>query len=185
MAELGKLDHLKEQAVAGDSATPLSTDAPASPEPYPIFRGTFSHSIDDKGRVSIPSTFRQILTDGGQDTVVLTNYVSDGARCLEGFTLDAWRRFEQKLLQRSRFDPRVRTLENYYLARAALCVIDSSGRVNIPAHLRTYAGLEREVVFSASLHGFRVWDKRVSDLVFREAETALLEDPALFVDVDI
>ncbi len=55
----------------------------------------------------------------------------------------------------------------------------------LPPYLREYAGFEKEVVFTPSLHGFRLWDKRVWELVFREAEALLLEDPALFADVDL
>jgi MraZ protein len=149
-----------------------------------VFRGSFEHALDDKGRVSLPSPFRQVLKGQAENTVVLTNFITDGARCLEGFSLGSWRQFEAKLAKRSRFDPQVRKLENFYLARAALCSLDASGRITIPANLRIYAGLSRDVVFTASLHGFRVWDKRVNDLVFREAEAALLENPGLFIDVD-
>lgn len=149
------------------------------------FRGSFEHCLDDKGRVSLPATFRQALKEAEISTVVLTNFITDGARCLEGFSLNAWKEFESKMKERSRFDPQVRKLENFYLARAAECQIDKSGRINIAQHLRQYAGFERDVVFTASLHGFRIWDARVWELVFREAETALLEDPALFMNVDI
>jgi MraZ protein len=148
------------------------------------FRGVFQHSLDEKGRVSFPAEFRQALQASGDESVVLTNFLSDGARCLEGYSLTSWKRFEQKLRQRSRFDPQVRKLENFYLSRSQVVLLDANGRVNIPPHLRTYAGLERDVVFSSSVHGFRIWDKRVWDLVFQEAEAALLENPALFLDVD-
>lgn len=148
------------------------------------FLGNFEHSLDEKGRISLPSAFRQVLTEAEETTIVLTNFVCDGARCLDGFPLAAWREFEGRLAARSRFDPQLRTLENYYVARAAMCQIDGSGRINIPAHLRVYAGLKRDVTFTASMHGFRVWDTRVWELVFQEAESALLEDPSLFVDVD-
>lgn len=156
------------------------------PEPQDlVFRGSFIHCLDEKGRISIPAPFRQIMSEQNQDTVVLTNFITDGARCLDGFALGSWKTFEAKLATRSRFDPQVRKLENYYLARASVCPIDTSGRVNIPPHLRQYAGLEREVAFTASLHGFRIWDKRVWDLLFQEAESALLENPSLFTDIDI
>ncbi len=148
------------------------------------FLGNFQHSLDEKGRVSLPAFFRQVLGDSRGNSVVLTNFVCDGARCLDGFPLPAWREFESRLAQRSRFDPQLRKLENYYVARAAHCQLDGSGRINIPNHLRSYAGLEREVTFTASMHGFRIWDTRAWDLVFQEAETALLEDPSLFIDVD-
>lgn len=146
------------------------------------FRGNFLHSLDDKGRVSLPAVFRQRLEES--TSVVLTNFVCDGARCLDGFTLPHWEKFEEKLRQRSQFDPKVRKLENYYLARAAECSVDGNGRIHIPQHLRSYASLEREVIFASTLQGFRIWERRVWDLVFREAEQALLDNPGLFVDVD-
>jgi len=149
------------------------------------FFGSFAHALDDKGRVSLPASFRQVIEETGQGTVVLTNYVTDGARCLDGFSQSGWLEFEAKLRRRSRFDPKVRKLENFYLARAAVCPVDQNGRINIPPYLRQYAGFEREIVFTATLSGFRVWDSRVWDLIFREAEQALMDDPTLFEDVDI
>lgn len=137
--------------------------------------------MDKKGRVSLPATFRARLQ---AEPIVLTNFVSDGARCLEGYGLSRWEGFEQKLRKKSRFDPKLRQLENYYLARATTCEVDASGRITVAPHLRTYAALERDVVFTSTLNGFRVWDARVWDVIFSEAEQALLSDPALFVELD-
>ena len=148
------------------------------------FMGSFQHALDEKGRVSLPKAFRELLAKESSSSIVLTNFICDGARCLDGFPEASWKEFETRIRSRSRFCPQARKLENFYVARAALCPIDASGRVNIPSHLRNYASLEREVTFTASMHGFRVWDTRVWDFVFSEAESALLEDPSLFVDVD-
>lgn len=153
--------------------------------PFVSFRGNCTHSVDDKGRVSLPSDFRRVLSDRGQASVVITNYISEGARCIEGFALDAWEEFETKLREKSRFGSKLQRLENFYLSRASECPIDSNGRILIPAYLRTYGGVERDVVFTASIHGFRIWDKRVWDVIFAASEQALLENPDLFSDVDI
>jgi MraZ protein len=149
-----------------------------------FFRGSFEHSVDEKGRISIPAPFRQVIAQRGDSVLVITNFICDGARCIEAFPLSGWVAFEDKLVERSRFDPQLKQLENFYLARAVECAIDPSGRVTIPAHLRSYAGLEQTAVFTACLEGFRVWDKRVWELVFREAESALLDNPGLFLNVD-
>ena len=149
------------------------------------FRGHFSHSLDPKGRVSLPSEFRRVLDETGSKGIVLTNYISDGSRCLEGFTTKSWQLFEQKLREKSRFSAKLQKLENFYLSRASECMIDSSGRVSIPQYLRNYATIERDVTFTSSIHGFRIWDSRVWNLIFNEAETALLNDPNLFADVDL
>ena len=158
---------------SGESLSPLS------------FRGNFTHAIDGKGRISLPAEFRRVLSSHGEKSVVLTNYISDEARCLEGFSLTAWREFEAKLRQKSRFNAKLQKLENFYLSRAAECLIDTAGRILLPTHLRSYAGLEKEVTFTSSIYGFRLWDKRVWDHIFASAEQALLKNPNLFSDVDI
>jgi MraZ protein len=149
------------------------------------FLGNHSHNLDEKGRVNLTAEFRRVLNDSKEESVVLTNYISDGSRCLEGFALSAWQEFEKKLRAKSRFDPKLQKLENYYLSRAAHCSIDGGGRILIPAYLRGYAGLEREIVFTSSIHGFRVWDSRVWDLIFSQAEEALVSNPELFAEVDL
>ncbi len=159
--------------------------APSRVASYPAFRGNFSHSIDDKGRVSLPAEFRRALTASGELSIVLTNYISEGSRCLEGFGLKAWIDFEAKLRAKSRFSAKLQKLENFYLSRASECPIDSAGRILLPAYLRQYAGLEREITFTSSIHGFRVWDKRVWDVTFASAEQALMANPDQFSDIDI
>jgi MraZ protein len=151
----------------------------------PAFRGNFSHTFDEKGRINLPAEFRRILNEYGEDRIVLTNYISDGARCLEGFGLKAWEDFERKLREKSRFSAKLQKLENFYLSRVSECPIDGSGRILIPAYLRAYAGIEREATFTSSIHGFRVWDKRVWEVIFSQAESALLKNPDLFSDVDL
>lgn len=161
-------------------ASESSTDSPQL-----SFRGNFNHSVDQKGRVSLPADFRRVLSAAGESSVVLTNYISDGARCLEGFGLQAWVDFENRLRAKSRFSAKLQRLENFYLSRAAECPVDGTGRILLPAHLRAYAGLEKEVTFTSSIHGFRVWDARVWKVTFAAAEEALMENPDLFADVDI
>ena len=172
------------QGAGGDAESAGVADLELQPGER-VFRGVFSHAVDEKGRISLPAEFRKVLAPEDKGTIVVTNFISDGTRCLDGFSLSAWRRFERKLAERSRFNPQVRKVENFYVARASLCELDGSGRILIPAYLRSYAGLEKDVTFTSSSHGFRLWDRRVWELVFQEAESALLEDPSLFSDVDL
>ena len=149
------------------------------------FRGNSVHTVDDKGRVSLPAGFRRALQGEATQSIVLTNYLSEGSRCIEGFSLREWEDFEARLREKSRFGSKLQQLENFYLSRASECVADSNGRILVPSYLRGYAGLEREVVFTASIHGFRMWDKRVWDSIFEASEQALLANPDLFADVDL
>ena len=153
--------------------------------PIVSFRGNCIHSLDDKGRVSLPSEFRRVLGEGERRGVVLTNYISEGSRCIEGFSLAVWEDFEARLREKSRFSSKLQRLENFYLSRASECAIDNNGRILVPTYLRGYAGLDKEVVFTASIHGFRMWDKRVWDAIFAASEQALLENPDLFADIDL
>lgn len=161
--------------VTDDSSTAVSS---------PSFYGSFEHTLDTKGRVALPSSFRALLKPEDENSVVITNFITEGVRCLDGFSMTAWRDFEKKLRERGRFNPSVRKLETFYFSRAAVCVCDSNGRINIPMHLREYAGIEKELVFTASLHGFRIWRKQVWSMVFSQAEEMLLEDPSLFEGID-
>jgi MraZ protein len=155
------------------------------PESPLAFRGNFDHTVDAKGRVSLPSEFRQILESQKERSIVLTNYISDGSRCLEGFSLSAWTDFEGKLRSKSRFSAKLQKLENFYLSRAAECAVDGAGRILIPNHLRIYAGLEKDITFTSSIHGFRIWDSRVWEHIFNTAEEALMSNPDIFSDVDL
>ncbi len=149
------------------------------------FHGNFTHTIDSKFRVNLPADYRRTLLDASESSVVVTNYISEGSRCLEGFSRSSWLEFEKKLRAKSRFDSTLQRLENFYLSRAFECQIDKSGRILIPEYLRNYAGITKDVTFTSSIHGFRIWDSRVWDYVFTEAEQALLENPNLFAEVDI
>ena len=183
---VGKEDtKIEGEEVHTSKAEPSVASSAAAIVRRPVFRGNFTYAVDEKGRVSLPADFRRVLTSAGDMSVVLTNYVSEGARCIEGFSLKSWVEFEDRLRAKSRFSPKLQKLENFYLSRATECAVDGAGRILLPVHLRSYAGLEREVTFTTSVHGFRLWDKRVWEVTFASAEQALLENPEIFSDIDI
>jgi MraZ protein len=174
----------EKESIASDVVS--APAKPSSKNPlFVSFRGNCVHTLDDKGRISLPSEFRRVLGDSERRGVVLTNYLSEGSRCIEGFSLDVWEDFESRLREKSRFSSKLQRLENFYLSRASECAIDGNGRILVPTYLRGYAGLDKEVVFTASIHGFRMWDKRVWDSIFAASEQALLENPDLFADIDL
>ena len=174
--ESGTLPSLDSFLTQGDSASDFRSSS--------SFFGSYTHQLDAKGRVSLPASFRTKLEALPEKSLVLTNYLCDGARCLEAFPIQTWQIFENRLRDLSRFDSKLKTLENFYFSRAALSSPDSSGRISVPTHLRTYAGLKDNVCFTAGLRGFRVWDQKVWDHVFSKVETALLNDPDLFKNID-
>lgn len=142
-----------------------------------MFRGTFEHTIDDKGRVSVPSRFREVLQASNDERVVITNYFVGTLRCLEVYGVAAWQQLEERLQEKPQFDPRLVRFQNYYVAAAQDCVIDKQGRILLPPSLREYAGLDRDVVFTSGGAKFRIWDLVQWKKVFGDAERELMERP--------
>ncbi len=143
-----------------------------------MFRGKYPHTIDPKGRLSIPSRFRQELVDRGTDTLVLT----EGDRCIWAFPLDEWQRLEEQLRERPQFSPEMRQFLRVTVASAKDCPVDRAGRTLVPPELRAFAGLQKDVMIVGALRKLEIWNRdRWNELYqdlrghFDEAATKLSE----------
>lgn len=116
-----------------------------------MFAGKFNHSIDSKGRVIVPSKFREALGD----TFVVTLGL-DG--CLYMYSNLEWESFLTSLRELPA-NKDGRKLIRYFMAGAADCEIDKQGRVLIPAELREKTGMEKDVVFVGVLNKIEIWSK--------------------------
>lgn len=150
-----------------------------------MFRGSFEHTLDTKGRLSIPAKFREVLIGKGDDRIIITNFVLEGTRCLDVYPFDEWARFEEEIRKKPRFDRRVVSFQNYYLSGASECALDKQGRILIPPLLRNYANLKRDVVLVSALEKFRVWDKEAWKKVFADGEEKLTQDPDFLSDLGL
>src|SRR5258706_13189482 len=100
-----------------------------------MFRGRYQHTIDPKGRLSVPAKFRDTLAQYDGALVVVPNDY-----CLEVHPLEEWQRIETKLREQSIFNPEVRELGRLYISRAKDATLDAAGRVLIPPDVREQAG---------------------------------------------
>ena len=150
-----------------------------------MFRGSFEHTIDSKGRLSIPARFREVLLGRGDDRIVITNFVINDHRCLDVYPLDEWLRLEEEIRKRPKFDRRMVLFQNYYLGGACECQVDPQGRILVPPLLRKYANLKRDVIVVSALEKFRVWDTEAWKKIFAEAEEKLLQDPDFLGDLGL
>jgi MraZ protein len=150
-----------------------------------MFRGTFEHTIDDKGRVAIPVRFRETLQATNDDRLVITNFVVNSVRCLDVYPHAAWLQLEERLKAKPQFNQRVMQFQNYYFAAAHECILDKQGRVLLPPTLREYAGLKRDVVFTSALEKFRLWDREQWKRVFGDAEQGIIDRPEDLNDLGI
>jgi MraZ protein len=150
-----------------------------------MFRGTFEHTIDDKGRVSVPSRFREILLGNNDNRIVITNYFVGSIRCLDVYPIAVWQALEERFRGKPQFDQRFVRFLHYYVAAAQDCFLDKQGRILLPPNLRDYAGLSRDVVFTSALEKFRIWDREQWKQIFSDAERALMERPEELAELGI
>jgi len=117
-----------------------------------MFLGEFHHTLDDKGRLSIPATFRAELASGA----VVTRGLD---RSLFLYPKSVWEVIASKLASLPIGQADTRAFARLMLAGAREMEIDRSGRITIPDLLRTYAGMSREVVVTGLYDRLEIWDK--------------------------
>jgi MraZ protein len=116
-----------------------------------MFLGEFQHTLDPKGRVILPSAFREQLKGGLVMTVGLDN-------CLTIHPTDDWRRVLESLRNLRTTDRRERMFARVMTSSAHAEDIDKQGRVTIPARLREYASLTKDVTVVGADMRIELWD---------------------------
>lgn len=121
-----------------------------------MFRGRYEHSIDAKGRTSVPSRFREVMTAQGDSRLVMTTGLET---CLVAYPMAEWIAFEERLAALPQFDADVVTLKRIYVSGAVECDVDKVGRVLIPAGLRKHARLKRDALWAGMGRYIELWAK--------------------------
>ena len=114
--------------------------------------GEYEHTIDAKGRLSMPSKLRR---DMGEAFIVTKGL--DG--CLFAFSQDEWKNFETKLKSLPLSDKNARNFVRFFLAGATECEIDKQGRFLIPSNLRQAGNLEKEAIIIGVGTRLEIWNK--------------------------
>ncbi|MGI9667896.1 MAG: division/cell wall cluster transcriptional repressor MraZ [Acidimicrobiia bacterium] len=128
-----------------------------------MFLGEYSHSLDEKGRVVMPSKFRAGLAAG----CVVTK---GQERCLYVFAHDRWDDEAAQVLQLPRTDRRARNYSRSFFASASDQTLDRSGRCQIPEPLRQYAGLDKDVTVVGVADHIEIWDTATWTGIAEEAD---------------
>ncbi len=128
-----------------------------------MFMGEYNHTIDAKGRLIIPSKFREILGDA----FVVTKGL-DG--CLFVYDNEEWKRFEEKLRSLPITNKEARQFVRFFLAGATEAEVDKQGRILIPNVLREFAQLTKDVVLVGVGSRIEIWGRE------RFEDTATFED---------
>ncbi|PNH20085.1 division/cell wall cluster transcriptional repressor MraZ [Lachnospiraceae bacterium] len=115
-----------------------------------MFTGEFNHTVDTKGRVIVPSLFREQL---GTPFVVTKGL--DG--CLFVFSEEGWNKLEESLAALPMTNANARKFSRFLHAGAVFCETDRQGRILLPANLRSFAGIDKEAVLIGNGSRVEIW----------------------------
>ncbi|MHB1756394.1 MAG: division/cell wall cluster transcriptional repressor MraZ [Leptospirillum sp.] len=121
-----------------------------------LFRGRYQHALDDKGRVAIPGRYRDVLDETGGDSTLIVTAEPD--ECLSVYPLAVWAELEKKIMNLPQMNPDLKTYLRFVVGFATECVPDRQGRILLPAPLREFAHLERDIWFVGVLDKFEIWN---------------------------
>lgn len=142
-----------------------------------MFMGEFEHNIDTKGRIIVPAKFRE----GLGEQFVLTRGLDE---CLFAYPLNEWKLLEEKLKKLPLTKKDARAFTRFFFSGAVECEIDKQGRINIPAPLRKYAGLDKECTVIGVSNRVEFWSNGQWETYFEESEQSFTEIAENMMDLD-
>ena len=130
-----------------------------------MFRGRFECRVDQKGRLLLPTAYRQALPSK-EKSLVITNSLYKGRRCLDVYSLKEWEKLEKKVAKMPSFRAEVQAYQRFYLASGQVVEADKNNRLLVPQTLRKFSDLTDEVVCVGMGHKFEIWSSDVWNQLF-------------------
>ncbi|MBW2060170.1 MAG: division/cell wall cluster transcriptional repressor MraZ [Deltaproteobacteria bacterium] len=122
-----------------------------------MFKGNFQHTIDPKGRMSVPTRFRDLIPDDGHGKQLVITWGMTG-ECLWAYPQEDWEEIEEQI-RRTKSSPQKDAFVRNFIGNAHECTLDKMGRILIPPTLREKAGLKKHIVAVGALQKFEIWDQ--------------------------
>ncbi|CAO95792.1 division/cell wall cluster transcriptional repressor MraZ [Erwinia tasmaniensis] len=123
-----------------------------------MFRGATLVNLDSKGRLAVPTRYREMLNEGSQGQMVCT--IDLHQPCLLLYPLPEWEIIEQKLSRLSSMNPAERRVQRLLLGHASECQMDNAGRILLANTLRQQASLSKQVMLVGQFNKFELWDEQ-------------------------
>lgn len=123
-----------------------------------MYRGINAINIDTKGRMTLPTRYREELQQHNGQQLILT--IDTDTPCLLLYPIHEWQKIEQKIQALPSFNKATRRIQRLLIGHATEVDVDGSGRVLLPPLLREYAHLEKEIVVIGQGNKFEIWDKQ-------------------------
>ncbi len=139
-----------------------------------MFYGEYSHSIDRKGRLILPSRFRDIAKESGIDRFFVTRGLD---KCLFMFSEEEWKSQEQKFKGMPFTKQEARNFNRLFFSGAVEVIPDRQGRFIIPAYLKDFAAIKRDAVIIGVSNRIEIWDNELWR-GFHEASSGTFEKTA-------
>ncbi len=117
-----------------------------------VFRGQFEHSIDAKGRLSIPAKFRDVLQAKASGRVIVTSF----DHCAYAYAVPDFEELQKNLSAQKQTDIQ-RAFMRRFIGGAHECDLDNTGRIVVPPPIRTYAGIVRDTMLVGVGKRFEIW----------------------------
>lgn len=137
-----------------------------------MFQGRFEHTVDDKGRLAIPATFRKLLVaDEDSSSLIITVW----DQCLAAFPLIEWEKKVAAISKMNQFDPRVNLLKRVFVGCAQECPIDKAGRILLPPDLRRDAQIDKDCVVLGQIEKFEIWSTQNWQRTFSQISNQISE----------
>ncbi|WHY79239.1 division/cell wall cluster transcriptional repressor MraZ [Neobacillus sp. WH10] len=143
-----------------------------------MFMGEYHHSIDNKGRLIVPSKFRDELGD----MFIITRGLD---QCLFGYPVSEWGLIEEKLKGLPLTKKDARAFTRFFFSGATESELDKQGRINVPSPLLQYAKLEKECVILGVSNRIEIWSKQIWEDYFTQSEDSFAEIAENMIGFDI
>jgi MraZ protein len=143
-----------------------------------MFLGEYYRTRDSKGRVFVPSNFREGLIGGA--------VISKGfdEKCLFLFSEENWSKLQEKILSGPIAKKNTQVFSRWFFSSAIEAEMDPQGRIKIPQNLADYAGVNKDIVLVGVSERIEIWDKAKWEEYYNQAESRFMGDDATFEGLD-
>ena len=123
-----------------------------------MFYGEYSHSVDRKGRLILPSRLREVAQENGIEKFFVTRGLD---KCLFMFTEEEWKTQEQKFKNMPFTKQESRSFNRMFFSGAVETIPDKQGRFIIPQYLKEFANIRRETILIGVSNRIEIWDQEM------------------------
>ncbi len=134
-----------------------------------MFYGEYEHTIDKKGRIIVPSKFRDFLKEYDIKKIFVTRGLD---KCLFLFTEDEWKAQETKFKSVSFTKSESRKFNRLYFSGATQVECDAQGRILLPKYLKDFAEIKRDIIFIGVSNRIEIWSREVWQEYYKSSKSS-------------